>query len=166
MNAPTKRVVDSARRSPTPWFSVGIIAAMLIGGLLLDSTDGERVHLRGWSSAVLPEACWSKRWLGWNCPFCGATRSVIHLTRGRWSESWQKQPAGILTILTAVVASVVAWTGYFRGPQSRRFTGQVTQGLWISLLVFVVFRHALLIALSRETSANPAGAHAGASPIR
>ncbi|MDP1796764.1 MAG: hypothetical protein Q8K78_04750, partial [Planctomycetaceae bacterium] len=54
----------SRRRSPVnnspPWGSLTIIAAMILGGLALETDDHRHVHLRGWPAVVLPEICWSQ----------------------------------------------------------------------------------------------------------
>lgn len=141
-------------------------ALILLAGLLLDSTDGEHVHLRGWSTAVLPEACWSKQWFGWNCPLCGTTRSVILLTRGRWQESWQRHPAGILTLMTALLtASLASLAAHFQitSPQWTIFFVQV---LWISLFVMFVVRHGCRTFFGAQSPAKSAPAHAPLEPIR
>lgn len=156
------RMVKAAR----PWGSVAIIALMLGGGLLLESADGKRVQLRGLPAAVLPEVCWSKRWLGWPCPLCGATRSVILLVQGRWRESWAMQPAGSLVLLTAVVCAAISWGAFLRGATNSRFVLQLTQSLWIGLFLFLVIRHLAITIGWTESAANPSRTHASAPSVR
>ncbi len=164
MSLATRNVID--KPMARPWGSLVVLGVIVLGGLLLGTTDGERVHLRGWPAAVFPEVCWSKRWLGWNCPLCGATRSVIALMRGEWVESWQRQPAGILTVATAGIAAAVAWSGYWLGPRTRWTVAWLTQTLWAGLLVFLIVRHAWMTAWGTETAANSGPPHALGSPVR
>lgn len=142
-----------------------IVAAMLAGGLALE-TDGRRVHLRGWPDAVLPEVCWSKRWLGWSCPLCGATRSVILLMRGRWEDSWAMQPAGSLVLATALISAAISWGGSFGGQRWPPIAVQWTPLLWASVLILLVFRHVWLTISDGESPTNGPRAHASASSIR
>lgn len=163
-HASTSPKIDFLRSTARGLWS--LFALILLAGLLLDSTDGERVHLRGWSTAVLPEACWSKQWFGWNCPLCGTTRSVILLTRGHWRESWERHPAGILTLMTALLtASIVSVAAHFRltSPQRTFFFVQV---LWISLFVMFVVRHGYRTYIGAQSPAKSAPAHAPLDPIR
>lgn len=155
----------STKTSP-PWGSLAIIAAMVIGGLALETEDGRGVHLRGIPAAVLPEVCWSKRWLGWSCPLCGATRSVIYLVRGRWVDSWSMQPAGSLVLLAAVISAGIAWMAYLRGEHRRWTTSLLTQALWLGLFIFLVIRHAAISAGWMETLPNPPRTHASALSVR
>lgn len=143
-----------------------LFGCIVLAGFLLDSTDGERVHVRGWSAAVLPEACWTKQWLGWNCPLCGTTRSVILLTRGRWLDSWERHPAGILTLTVALVtASLASFARNFRESASRS-SFLVIQTLWISLFVILVARHGCGTLIGGQSPAKSAPAHAPPDPIR
>ncbi|HET6424762.1 MAG TPA: DUF2752 domain-containing protein [Planctomycetaceae bacterium] len=148
------------------WSAGGLLAAILLGGALLESTDGERVQLRGWPAAVLPEACWTKQWLGWSCPLCGTTRSVILLMRGRWQDSWQRHPGGILTVvagLATVALTVLSGPGRWL---TTRTAGWLVQTLWIGLFVLLVGRHAWLMIPGSQSPAKSAPAHAAVRPIR
>lgn len=156
----------TAGKTAPPWGSLAMVLAMVCGGLALETDDGRRVHLRGFPAAVLPEVCWSKRWLGWSCPLCGSTRSVILLVRGRWSESWVMQPAGGLVLMTAVISAGISWFGYFRGDPSRRLVARLTQILWLGLFLFLVFRHAWIAVGGAESAANLSGTHASAPAVR
>lgn len=157
--------VTFAKTAP-PWGSLAMLLAMICGGMALETDDGRSVHLRGFPAAVLPEVCWSKRWLGWSCPLCGATRSVILLVRGRWTESWGMQPAGGLVLLTAVISAGISWFGYFRGDPSRRFVPRLTQSLWLGLFLFLVYRHAWIAVARAESATILPGTHASAPRVR
>jgi Protein of unknown function (DUF2752) len=55
-----------------------------------------RVSFRGLPMIPLPQACFSRSWLGLRCPGCGLTRSIIHLAQGDWRASWQEHRLGVL----------------------------------------------------------------------
>jgi Protein of unknown function (DUF2752)/Prokaryotic RING finger family 1 len=55
-----------------------------------------RVSFRGLPMIPLPQACFSRSWLGLRCPGCGLTRSIIHLAQGNWRASWQEHRLGVL----------------------------------------------------------------------
>ncbi|QQS50451.1 MAG: DUF2752 domain-containing protein [Bacteroidota bacterium] len=44
-------------------------------------------------------ACFYKKYCGIECPGCGFQRSLAHLLRGEWSDSFHAYPALIPTIL-------------------------------------------------------------------
>lgn len=66
----------------------------MILALALEVRPDQRVAFPFLSDYPLPEACLSKRWLGWNCPGCGMTRSLIHLAHGRPRESFAVHHVG------------------------------------------------------------------------
>jgi hypothetical protein len=59
--------------------------------------------LRGMPELLLPQACFSRTWLGLKCPGCGMTRSLIHLAGGEWSESWRDHRLGGLIAFLIVL---------------------------------------------------------------
>jgi len=44
----------------------------------------------------LPEICLLRRFLGWECPGCGLTRSFVALAHGELGRAWHFNPAGLL----------------------------------------------------------------------
>lgn len=57
--------------------------------------------------AISPElptwkVCGLARHFGVNCPACGTTRSVWHLMHGRFLESWNANPLGLLVCYVLV----------------------------------------------------------------
>lgn len=161
-------VLESRNRTKLarPWGSLAIIAVMVLGGWVLESADGQRVHLRGFPAAVVPEVCWSKRWLGWACPLCGATRSVILVVQGRWADSWSMQPAGILVLLTAVLVAAISWMAFFLKANPQGTAALLTQALWLGLFIMLIIRHAAITAGWTESRANRPGTHAAAPSVR
>ncbi len=73
---------------------LGISLAIVVLALALEVRPDQRVAFPFLSDFPLPEACLSKRWLGWNCPGCGLTRSLIHLAHGRPRESFAAHHVG------------------------------------------------------------------------
>lgn len=169
MSVPDRSDVTEAptpARVAPPWGSIVIIIVMILGGLALETTDGRHVHLSGWPQAVLPEICWSQRWLGWSCPLCGATRSVILLVRGQWTESWNRQPAGVLVLLAATISAGISWIGYVRGPRSGMTVSVLTQSLWVGIFMILVVRHAWIAAGWSESASKLPRTHASAPAVR
>lgn len=45
---------------------------------------------------ALPTTCWTRRWLGWNCPGCGLTRSFVQAAHGDVSGAMAVHPMGTI----------------------------------------------------------------------
>ena len=58
------------------------------------ATSGPRFVSRPAHDSPLPQACFSRSWLGLPCPGCGLTRSIIQLAQGNWRASWQEHRLG------------------------------------------------------------------------
>lgn len=67
------------------WLCVGLLVP--VAALMLVVIDGERVALWFMPDHPFPHVCWTRRLFGWNCPFCGLTRSTIYLCHGNVASS-------------------------------------------------------------------------------
>jgi len=59
---------------------------LLAAAALLEVRGQSQVALFG---AALPELCFLRRMLGWNCPGCGLTRSFVSLAHGDLAAAWR-----------------------------------------------------------------------------
>jgi hypothetical protein len=83
------------------WHREVLVTALLVVLLVLGLEvryDG-RVSVRAFATHPLPQACASRAWLGVNCPACGLTRSMIHLSRGEIAACWRAHRLGGLVAL-------------------------------------------------------------------
>jgi hypothetical protein len=125
-----------------PWWhapELGLLGAVLLAGLLLESRDGESVELRFASAVKLPEVCAARRCFDWRCPLCGATRSCLYLLHGQWRESVSVHRLGWLClgviVATAAVAAACRGLRFAPAAFSERFTywcWSVTVGLLVA----------------------------------
>lgn len=84
--------------------SLGVVAAACV----LTSPNGNHVLVPG--LGPLPELCYSRRWLGIECPGCGLTRSFISIMHGQFARAWRFNPAGFLMFgLVAAQIPYRAW---------------------------------------------------------
>lgn len=83
------------------WVLLGLSLWVLMLAAMLQTAGGTRVvvPIAGFQ---LPELCYARRWLGFECPGCGLTRSFIAIMHGQLAAAWRYNPAGILVF--AVVA--------------------------------------------------------------
>ncbi len=89
----------------SPWFHAAVLVgcvAILLLAFCLRSDGHDKFYIPG-TSHVLPELCTAKRLLGWTCPGCGLTRSVVHTSHGRVAEAFGMNPAGPLFFLMFLV---------------------------------------------------------------
>lgn len=73
--------------------------AVLVAACLLQVRPEQRVAFSLVPDWPLPEVCQSKRFLGWDCPGCGLTRSFVHLAHGDIAASLAVHPLGWLVAL-------------------------------------------------------------------
>ncbi len=90
---------SAAKRHREVLFAAGVVVVLAV---VLDVRWDDRVVVRGLARFPLPQTCASRAWIGVKCPGCGLTRSVIHLSRGDLSASWQDHRLGGL--LAGVIA--------------------------------------------------------------
>src|SRR5271165_4048983 len=97
--SPVERVTNLGHDCLVLWVSCLVLTLAFV---LVERSDG-RIAPRGLSRLTLPEICMSRACLGWNCPACGLTRSIIHLAQGDWRVSWHDHRLGVLTALLIVL---------------------------------------------------------------
>lgn len=88
----------------------GVLAAavvVLLAACLLEVQGGSHVAFFGWQ---LPELCWWRRMLGWNCPGCGLTRSLVSTMHAQWAAAWQYHMAGLP--LSLAIAAQLPYRGW------------------------------------------------------
>jgi hypothetical protein len=93
----TEALSDSNSRSPSLSRHREMLAAAIlvfVAALLLEVRPDDRVALRSLSDFPLPHTCATKAWLNVDCPACGLTRSMIHLTRGDWTAATRAHRLG------------------------------------------------------------------------
>jgi hypothetical protein len=105
-----------ARRATDAALLVAALAIPLLG-LWMNYDPAGHVWLSGLKSAPLPTLCPS-RWLGFRCPTCGVTRSVIALTHGDWRASLALHRFGWLIL--ALILAQVPYRLYRLAAPSRR----------------------------------------------
>lgn len=78
------------------WFWWLIVSVSLVGAsLLLQFEPPDRIAIPVLNSE-LPQSCWTRRWLGLDCPGCGLTRSFVLAAKGRVAEAFEMHPVGTL----------------------------------------------------------------------
>lgn len=116
-------------KHPELWWEapeLWLLAVVLVVGSLLIRPEGDTVQLSFWPGVTLPEVCLARRWFGWRCPLCGATRSCLWLLRGDWQQAWAWHRLGWWCLgVMAVTAAVSVLCRVFRlgsASRSERFT--------------------------------------------
>jgi len=135
----------------------GLVGALLLVQLavvrLVASATTERAYLFG---RELHWGCWFKERLGFPCPTCGMTRSVLLSLHGQFSEAARLNPAGVLLVVGLVVFSLaLIFLMFYRRRRTSLDAGAVHRRIRLgasvygSLLVFVLFAHWLAEIASR-----------------
>jgi hypothetical protein len=146
----------------TKWANRAGSAPGLTGALLLlqlaivraaASATPERAYLFG---RELHWDCWFKQRLGFPCPTCGMTRSVLLSLHGQFGEAAQVNPAGLLLVLGLVLFSLaLIFLMFYRQGRTSLAAGAVHRRIRLgasvygSLLVVVLFAHWLAEITSR-----------------
>jgi hypothetical protein len=103
---PRRRAVQLARRRHRDVLLLACFVA--VTALLLQVLpDGQHVAVRGLARYPMPHVCTARTWLGFKCPGCGLTRSIIHLARGDWRASLRAHRLGWM--MAAVLAFQVPY---------------------------------------------------------
>ncbi len=118
-----------------------VVLAVLIplAGWFLQVVETDHVSVLGNSRWQVPELCYSRSWLGINCPACGITRSTIHLVHGRLAESWSMHRLGWLVLLV-ILAQVpyrllIPWQQRVSEPRWTRYEMRMWAGLGMLLIL-------------------------------
>lgn len=109
-----------SRRCSERWLQAVFLAtavAVPVLGSLMVTLDGRQVAFAGLETAPLPSLC-ASRWLGFDCPSCGLTRSVIALMAGDLRQSVAHHRFGWL-ILLQIVAQIPYRAIRLARPQQR-----------------------------------------------
>lgn len=121
-------------KQPEPWWQapeLWLLAGVLVAGSLLITPEGDTVRLTFWPGTTLPEVCAARRWFGWRCPLCGATRSCLWLLRGDWKQSWAWHRLGWWCLgVMVVTAAVSVFCRVFR-PVSTEGSERFTRVSWL-----------------------------------
>lgn len=84
---------NAAYRIKADWkrYAGGLLATAMVCGILILVCGG---------------VCPISRIWGFPCPGCGLTRSILLLLIGRWQQSWQMQPFGMIWVVFLLAAGV------------------------------------------------------------
>jgi hypothetical protein len=99
--------VPRDRPSHITWLAVFLVLLLVPFLIDFDPAQGSSLSLFGRS---LPSACPSQRYLDFECPGCGLTRSFVAIAHGEWEFSFAYHRVGILLyIFFALRVPVHAW---------------------------------------------------------
>lgn len=135
----------------------GLVGALLLVQLALvravASATPERAYLFG---RELRWDCWFKQRLGFPCPTCGMTRSVLLALHGQFGEAAGVNPAGLLLVLGLVLFSLaLIFLMFYRQRHTSLAAGALHRRIRLgasvygSLLIVVLFAHWLTEIASR-----------------
>ena len=138
----------------TKWANRAGSAPGLVGALLLlqlafvrcvASATTERAYLFG---RALHWDCWFKERLGFPCPTCGMTRSVLLSLQGEFTQAARLNPAGPLLVFGLVLFSLaLIFLMFYRQRRTSLAAGAVHRRIRLgasvygSLLIVVLFAH-------------------------
>ncbi|HEV2801652.1 MAG TPA: DUF2752 domain-containing protein [Pyrinomonadaceae bacterium] len=127
-------------------FAPGVLGACVLLQLVLlralASVKEGRVYVGG---RELHWSCWFKRWLGFPCPTCGMTRSVLLTLQGQLSAAWQLNPAGLFLVCgLALFGLALVFIAFYRRRCTPHATGALQRRLRIATKVYA---HALVLML-------------------
>lgn len=89
---------------------VGILVLLALAWTLEPDPRGFGTH----TQLGLP-ACRTREWLGFHCPACGVTTSLVLTGRGRLVSAWDAQPLGPLVLALLLGMGAYAWILRRRG---------------------------------------------------
>lgn len=79
------------------WLVLAVV--VFLAAAILQVVPGGRIAVSGLPDYPLPHSCTSRALFGIDCPGCGLTRSIVHLTHGELSASLQVHRLGWLVAL-------------------------------------------------------------------
>ncbi len=79
---------------------VGSLVVLLLSFLL--NFNQHTVHIRGLNHMALPDVCFFKMATGWDCPFCGLTRSFVAIAHGQPHEAFKYHRLCFLALFIVV----------------------------------------------------------------
>ena len=96
---------------------LGFLLAVVCAAITMRPASNGGLVVRGldWR---LPPSCWTRTWLGLECPGCGATRSFVFAASGDWRTAWEMHPAGTLLFGLILLQIPIACTGVVMGFRS------------------------------------------------
>lgn len=97
---------------------LGFLLAIVCAASAMQTSGNGGLVLRGldWQ---LPPSCWTRSWLGLECPGCGATRSFVFAASGDWRTAWKMHPAGTLLFGGILLQIPLACAGLVMGLRPR-----------------------------------------------
>jgi hypothetical protein len=113
-----------------------------------------RVSFRGLPMIPLPQACFSRSWLGLRCPGCGLTRSVIQLAAGNWWASWEEHRLGALMAIV-ITLQIPYRLLVLRRPNRPLFTPRWQAVLGYALIALLVGNWLVDVASGRVAVIEP-----------
>ena len=102
---------------------------VLVLSWFLEVGEAGRVFLSGFPNWPVPQTCFSRDFLGVDCPGCGLTRSYIYLIHGDWNTAWSMHRLGWLLFIATLVQGPYRVIALQRGeseliePQISRWIG-------------------------------------------
>lgn len=133
MVGPARRSVRAGRLTHA-LILAGALAVPVLGWLMTPVSGGQ-VAFSGLESYPLPTLCLSRR-LGWDCPTCGVTRSMIALVQGELLLSLSKHRFGWLVLLNFLAQ--IPYRGYRLMHPGRPLPRLEWAGLWLLVATGVI----------------------------
>jgi len=130
---------------------LAIACAVWILAFALQVIPEGRVSFRGLPMIPLPQACFSRSWLGVRCPGCGLTRSVIHLAEGNWRASWHEHRLGALMAIV-ITLQIPYRLLAFRRPDQPLLPPRWQAALGYALIALLVGNWLVDLAVGRVTA--------------
>jgi hypothetical protein len=129
----------AAHRSERLLHALILAAAVAVPvlGALMTTSPGGQVAFAGFESRPLPTLC-ASRWLGFSCPTCGVTRSIIALVHGEIAQSLAFHRFGWLILLFIVAQAPYRTYKIIRPEQRLPRLERLGIGVFLAIGVLVV----------------------------
>lgn len=123
-----------------PYLVAGLAVPLLASVLVV--VDGERIAFCFLPEVVLPQSCFSRTVLNFDCPLCGLTRSVIYLVQGNLAASLAMHRLGWFVFLV-ILAQIPYRLWCLSGRSPKLLATSVTEiYCWTGLLALLVLNRA------------------------